>query len=88
MFMREFHHNLDAKGWIIIPTKFRQQLGNSLVLTQGMDGCLFGYSLTEWNLLEAKLQKLPLIKRNARSFVLFFILLRKNMNLTSMVEWS
>lgn len=72
MLMGEFHHSLDAKGRIIIPTKFREQLGNSLVLTRGMDGCLFGYSLTEWNLLEAKLQKLPLTKRNARSFVRFF----------------
>lgn len=72
MFMGEFHHSLDAKGRIIIPTKFREQLGNSLVLTRGMDGCLFGYSLTEWKLLEAKLQKLPLTKRNARSFVRFF----------------
>lgn len=72
MFMGEFHHSLDAKGRIIIPTKFREQLGNSLVLTRGMDGCLFGYSLTEWNQLEAKLQKLPLTKRKARSFVRFF----------------
>lgn len=72
MFMGEYHHNIDAKGRLIIPTKFRQQLDSCFVLTRGMDGCLFGYSLSKWHQLEQQLQKLPLTKQSARSFIRFF----------------
>ncbi|KRL84454.1 cell division protein MraZ [Lacticaseibacillus pantheris DSM 15945 = JCM 12539 = NBRC 106106] len=69
MFMGEFHHNLDAKGRLIIPAKFREQLGDDFVLTRGMDGCLFGYPQSEWAKLQEKLQTLPLTQKNARTFV-------------------
>lgn len=72
MFMGEFHHNIDAKGRLIIPVKFRNQLGDMFVLTRGMDGCLFGYPVEQWKILEKQMQKLPLTKHNARSFVRFF----------------
>ncbi|WDF81677.1 division/cell wall cluster transcriptional repressor MraZ [Lacticaseibacillus pabuli] len=71
MFMGEFHHNLDAKGRLIVPAKFREQLGASFVLTRGMDGCLFGYPESEWEALQAKLAQLPLTKKDARTFVRF-----------------
>lgn len=71
MFMGEYHHNLDAKGRLIIPAKFREQLGSSFVLTRGMDGCLFGYPQEEWQKLQTKLQELPLTKKDARTFVRF-----------------
>ena len=72
MFMGEYRHTIDAKGRLIVPAKFREQLGDSFVVTRGMDGCLFGYTQEEWNMLETKLQKLPLTKKDARAFVRFF----------------
>ena len=72
MLMGEFCHNLDAKGRLIIPAKLREELGESFVLTRGLDGCLFGYPMSSWKLLEEKLQKLPLTKKDARMFVRFF----------------
>lgn len=72
MFMGEYHHNIDAKGRLIIPSKFRDQLGESFVLTRGLDQCLFGYPMDEWKLLEEKLKALPLTKKDARAFTRFF----------------
>lgn len=72
MFMGEFHHTIDSKGRIIVPAKFRKEMGASLVITRGMDGCLFGYPLSQWDKLEAQLDKLPLTKKDARSFTRFF----------------
>lgn len=61
--MGEFSHTVDTKGRLIIPAKFREQLGTQFIVTRGMDGCLFGYSLDEWQVLEAKLKELPLTKK-------------------------
>ncbi|RFA37621.1 cell division/cell wall cluster transcriptional repressor MraZ [Virgibacillus dokdonensis] len=72
MFMGEFQHNIDAKGRIIVPSKFRDQLGDSFVVTRGLDQCLFVYPMEEWNILEEKLKKLPLTKKDARAFTRFF----------------
>ena len=54
MLIGEFHHNLDEKGRIIIPSKFRDDLGNKVVVTRGLDGCLFVYSMNEWNNIDRK----------------------------------
>ncbi|WP_188454491.1 division/cell wall cluster transcriptional repressor MraZ [Virgibacillus oceani] len=72
MFMGEFQHNIDAKGRIIVPAKFREELGDSFVVTRGLDKCLFAYPMNEWKLLEEKLKKLPLTKKDARAFTRFF----------------
>lgn len=72
MFMGEYHHNVDTKGRLIVPAKFREQLGETFVLTRGLDQCLFGYPLSEWSLLEEKLKGLPLTKKDARAFTRFF----------------
>lgn len=72
MFMGEYQHNLDAKSRLIIPAKFRAQIGTKMILTRGMEGCIFGYSPEEWSKIEAKLAKLPLTKRNARNFTRLF----------------
>ena len=72
MFMGEFQHNIDAKGRLIVPSKLREKLGEKFVVTRGMDGCLFGYPLAEWNQLETKLNEMPLSKKDARAFVRFF----------------
>ena len=72
MFMGEFQHNIDTKGRMIVPAKFREGLGESFVLTRGLDQCLFAYPMDEWKLLEEKLKKLPLTKKDARTFTRFF----------------
>lgn len=72
MFMGEYHHNLDNKGRLIIPAKFRNQIGKLIVFTRGMEGCIFGYPISEWQKIEAKLAQLPLTKKNARNFMRIF----------------
>lgn len=70
--MGEYQHNIDTKGRIIVPSKFREELGEQFVLTRGLDQCLFAYPMNEWRLLEEKLKKLPLTKKDARAFTRFF----------------
>ena len=72
MFIGEYQHTLDNKGRIIIPSKFRTELGEEFVMTKGLDNCLFVYPKTEWSILEEKLKQLPLTNRDARAFVRFF----------------
>lgn len=72
MLMGEFKHNIDVKGRLIMPAKFREDLGEKFVITRGLDGCIFGYPLKNWELLQAKLKQLPLAKKEARSFTRFF----------------
>ncbi|KZZ82952.1 division/cell wall cluster transcriptional repressor MraZ [Bacillus sp. SJS] len=72
MFMGEYQHTIDAKGRMIVPAKFRDGLGESFVLTRGLDQCLFGYPMTEWIIMEDKLKTLPLTKKDARAFTRFF----------------
>lgn len=73
MFMGEYQHNLDTKGRIIVPAKFREGLGEKFVLTRGLDQCLFVYPENEWAILEEKLKQLPLTKKDARKFTRFFL---------------
>ena len=73
MFMGEYNHTVDAKGRLIVPSKFREQLGDEFVVTKGLDGCLFVYENTEWKALEEKLNALPLTNANARKFSRFFL---------------
>ncbi|WP_066192852.1 MULTISPECIES: division/cell wall cluster transcriptional repressor MraZ [Gracilibacillus] len=72
MFMGEYQHNIDTKGRIIVPAKFREGLGDQFVITRGLDQCLFAYPMNEWHQLEEKLKKLPLTKKDARAFTRFF----------------
>ncbi|WP_026690005.1 division/cell wall cluster transcriptional repressor MraZ [Alteribacter aurantiacus] len=72
MFMGEFRHNIDEKGRMIIPAKFREDLGSSFVVTRGLDQCLFVYPEQEWRHLEEKLKTLPFTKKDARAFTRFF----------------
>lgn len=72
MFIGEYQHAIDNKNRMIIPSKFREALGESFVLTKGLDGCLYAYTLEEWKVLEDKLRKLPLTNKDARAFVRFF----------------
>jgi MraZ protein len=72
MFMGEFLHSIDDKGRAIIPSKFREELGDKFVMTKGLDNCLFLYPLSEWSNLEQKLKALPFTKSDARAFSRFF----------------
>lgn len=72
MLMGEYKHNIDVKGRLIMPAKFRNDLGKTFILTRGLDGCLFGYPEKEWAILEEKLKQLPLAKKEARAFTRFF----------------
>ncbi|MCG8500617.1 MAG: division/cell wall cluster transcriptional repressor MraZ [Firmicutes bacterium] len=72
MFIGEYQHTIDTKGRMIIPSRFREGLGEKFVVTKGLDNCLFVYSLEEWANLEEKLKTLPLTNKDARAFVRFF----------------
>ena len=73
MFIGEYHHSIDEKGRLIIPAKFRGELGDNFIVTRGIENCLFVYSLDSWNQIVDKLQSLPFTKRDARQFVRFFL---------------
>ncbi len=69
MFMGEYRHSLDAKNRIIIPAKFREELGNTFIVTKGLDGCLTIYTESEWEKIIEQLEKLPTTKKEARQYV-------------------
>ncbi len=73
LFRSEYNHTIDAKGRLIIPSKFRESLGDTFVVTKGLDGCLFVYDNEEWNAFEEKLKSLPITNKEARQFVRFFL---------------
>ncbi len=59
MFMGEYNHTIDAKGRLIVPTKFREQLGEAFVLAKGNDGCLAIYTAEAWGAVMEKIKALP-----------------------------
>ena len=69
MLLGEYNHNLDAKGRVSVPSKFRDDLGSVFIITKGLDNCLYAYSKDEWKIFEEKLKNLP---SSARNFVRFF----------------
>ena len=73
MFMGEFHHNIDEKGRLIIPSKFREELGKKFVVTRGIEEWLFVYSLDEWNNMVNDLKSLPFTRKDARTFTRMFL---------------
>lgn len=72
MFSSEFTHSVDAKGRLIVPAKLREQLGDSFVVTKGLDRCLYAYPMKEWEHIEEQFQAVPMIKKEAREFARFF----------------
>lgn len=73
MLIGEYEHSLDVKGRMILPAKIREDIGDKFIITKGLDGCLFGFSQSEWSNFEEKLKTLPLTNKNARDFVRFFL---------------
>lgn len=72
MFIGEYSHTIDTKGRLSMPARFREQLGESFIVTKGLDQSLFVYPEEEWKIIENKLKQLPLTNQNARAFVRFF----------------
>jgi len=69
MFMGEYAHQLDNKGRLIIPAKFRELLGDKMIINRGLDGCLNVYSLTQWETILNQLKQLPTTKKESRMYV-------------------
>lgn len=72
MFMGEYQHALDSKGRLIMPARFREELGEKFIITRGLDNCLFVYPMQEWSNLEQKLKTLPFTRSDARAFTRLF----------------
>jgi len=68
MFIGEFQHNLDAKGRMAVPAKFRQKIVGGAIITRGLDHCLFVFTNQEWEVMAEKLNSLPLVKSDSRAF--------------------
>lgn len=68
MLLGEFKHNLDIKGRMAIPAKFRDKLEAGAIITRGIDNCLFVFANNEWEILAKKLVSLPLAQANSRAF--------------------
>ncbi|OEH84836.1 cell division/cell wall cluster transcriptional repressor MraZ [Desulfuribacillus stibiiarsenatis] len=73
MFMGEYQHAMDGKGRIIMPAKLRDGLGDTFIITRGLENCLFVYPRKEWEQLELKLKALPFTKKDVRAFTRFLL---------------
>lgn len=71
--MGEYNHSIDEKSRLIIPSKLRSELGSEPVITRGLDGCLFLYPRDRWNEIVNNLNTLPFTKKDARTFLRFFM---------------
>lgn len=73
MFIGEYHHAIDDKGRLAIPTKFRAALKAGVVVTRGLDMCLVLYTKSEWATLAARLANMPISQANSRAFARFML---------------
>ncbi len=73
MFIGEYNHNIDTKGRLIIPSRFRDELNEKFIITRGLDKCLFVYPMEEWDKLVKIIQSLPFTKKKNRDFQRFFL---------------
>ncbi len=73
MFMGQYSHSIDAKGRVIIPAKFRDRLGDSFIVTKGIDKCLYGYTNDYWKVFEERLGALSITNNDARIFTRFLL---------------
>ena len=85
MFMGEYNHTVDPKGRLIVPAKFREQLGDEFVVTKGLDGCLFVYTSEEWHNIEEKFRNISMTSKDA-SFHVSFLQEQLPVNWTSREE--
>lgn len=72
MLLGEFHHNIDEKGRLVIPTKFREELQNNFIITKGLEKCLCIYTQDSFNNLVRQIDTLSFTKKDVRTFTRFF----------------
>jgi MraZ protein len=68
MFIGEYTHTIDDKNRLSLPVKFRKEIGKKIVLTPGLDGCLFGFTTSQWNKISEKLANSSMLQSDTRSF--------------------
>ena len=68
MFIGEYLHTIDEKSRLAIPIKFRPELSGGAVVTKGLEGCLFLYTLVEWQKWAEKINAMPVSQKSARAF--------------------
>ena len=73
MFIGEYNHSIDAKGRLIVPAKYRDELGEHFFVTKGLDGCLFAYDEKDFSALQEKVMSLPLSHKASRDISRFFL---------------
>ncbi len=73
MLIGEYEHTLDDKKRVSLPKQFRQELGKKIIVTRGLDNCLFIYSTVAWKRLSEKLQTLTFAQADTRGFNRFFL---------------
>ena len=73
LFMGEYNHSIDAKGRVIVPSKFREKLGDQFIVTKGFDGCLWVFPNSEWEEFSGKLASLPVARKETRNITRFFL---------------
>jgi len=71
MFLGGFEHAIDDKGRLTVPAKFREELLSGIVITRGLDGCLWAYTRSEWEVLVSKIANLSAASRPTRNFSRF-----------------
>ena len=76
MLIGEHWHTIDPKNRIMVPARLRTELGNSFMLTRGLDNCIYAYPMEEWLKFEEKLAALPDTRSDARKFKRFFFIWR------------
>jgi len=81
MFMGEYHHNIDDKNRLVIPSTYRSILGETFIITRGLEKCLYIYTEAEWQKIVDKLASLPFTKKDARVFIRSFFSAAANCNL-------
>ena len=69
MLIGEYKHNLDAKKRVAVPAKLRKEMGDTVIITRGLDNCLFVFPMKEWEKLAEKLGALPMGQQDTRAFV-------------------
>lgn len=83
MFMGEFAHNIDRKGRLIMPARFREELGERVIVNRGLDGCLNVYTVDQWETVYQKIAALPSTNRNARMYQRMFLAKASEVDLDS-----
>ena len=73
MLIGEFRHTIDDKKRISMPASFRREVGKKIVITKGLDACLFAYTLDGWKKVSTEIEKLPMTQSAARSFSRFIL---------------